>query len=382
MTVFKTYLKILNKNKWIVILYTAILLFFGMFNFQSSDNSLTFTESKPDILIVNEDEDSPLSQNLISYLEQYTNQKEIEKKEEKRNDALFYRDVNYIIYIPKNYQNDFLSHKNPTIEIKSTKDYHASLAEMLLQRYIKVANLFHTIDTDINQLMTDINENLKQDIPIEMTSTLNNDSLLKATFFYNFSNYTMLAGCIYVICFILATFKQEIIQKRTSISSTNYKKINRELFLANSLFALTLAILYIILSCILLGKIMFTIHGLLLILNFLMFTICAVSIAFLLGNLIKKKEIINGIINVIALGSSFLCGAFVPASMLPDGVLKMSKILPSYYFINNNEVIQNLERITSETLKNVWYNLGMLLLFTLLFSTITNIVSRKQQIIR
>ena len=32
MTVFKTFFKILNKNKFIVILYTVILLVFGGFN--------------------------------------------------------------------------------------------------------------------------------------------------------------------------------------------------------------------------------------------------------------------------------------------------------------------------------------------------------------
>ena len=379
MTVFKTYLKILNKNKWIVLMYTAILLFFGVFNFQSSDNGLNFTESKPDVFIINEDEESKLSQNLVSYLERYTNQKEINDDIESMDDALFYRDVNYIIYIPKNYQEDFLSYKNPTINIKSTKDYQASLAEILLNKYLKVANLYNTIDNDVEELITDINENLEQDIHVEMTSSLDNDSLSKVAFFYNFSNYSMLAGCIYVICLILTTFKQETIQKRTSISSTNYKKINRELFLANSIFAFTLAVLYILLSYILIGKTMFTIHGLLFITNFFAFTICAVSIAFLLGNLIKKKEVINGVINVIALGSSFLCGAFVPVSMLPDEVLKIAHILPSYYFIHNNEVIKNLEHLTCENLMPIGLNISIVLLFTILFGIISNIVSKRHQ---
>ena len=51
MTVFKTFLKILNKNKFIVILYTVILLIFSAVNMQTSENNMSFVASKPDVMI-------------------------------------------------------------------------------------------------------------------------------------------------------------------------------------------------------------------------------------------------------------------------------------------------------------------------------------------
>ena len=57
MTVFKTFLKILNKNKFIIILYTLFLIFFGGFNMQTSESNINFVASKPDIMIVNYDEE-------------------------------------------------------------------------------------------------------------------------------------------------------------------------------------------------------------------------------------------------------------------------------------------------------------------------------------
>lgn len=377
MTIFKTYCKILNKNKWIVIMYTAILLFFGVFNFQNNDNQMNFTESKPDIYIKNEDKNSKLSENLISFLKEKTNIISIE--ENLLEDALFYRDVNYIIEIPSNYQNDFLEKKNPVIQTKSTGDYQASLAEMLLNRYLNVANRYNQFESDIDTLVNQINTTLKDEVTVEMTSKIDNDSLSQIAFFYNFSNYSMLAGCIYVICLILTIMKEEKVRKRTIISSTDYKKINRELFIANSIFAFSLAFLYILLSVILIGSEMFTIHGLLFITNFLVFTIVAIAIAFTLGNLIKNKNVINGIINVIALGSSFLCGAFVPAEFLPDSVLKIAHVLPSYYFINNNEIIKNLEEINKTTLTPFVQNLIILICFILIFVIVSNRISKKRQ---
>ena len=124
---------------------------------------------------------------------------------------------------------------------------------------------------------------------------------------------------------------------------------------------------------------MFSMHGLLFITNFFFFTICALAIAFLLGNIVQNKEAINGIINVIALGSSFLCGAFVPSEFLPPFVLKIAHILPSFYFINNNETISKLEEFNFESLNPFFINLIILILFTILLICITNMISRKKQ---
>ena len=56
MTVFKAFLHVLNKCKGMVILYTALLLLFGGINAKSGDTASQFTADKPEIVIVNQDE--------------------------------------------------------------------------------------------------------------------------------------------------------------------------------------------------------------------------------------------------------------------------------------------------------------------------------------
>lgn len=379
MTVFKTFLRILNRNKFIVILYTAILIFFGGFNMQTSENNTNFVASKPDVLIINRDKEEGITENLISYITKNSNIMDIENKEEAINDALFYRDVNYIIYIPENYRQDFLNGKNPKIEIKSTGDYQSSLAEMMLERYIRVANTYQKTTDSEEELINKIDKTLSKQIDVEITSKLDTDNLSKATFYYNFTNYSILAGCVYVICLILSSFKEEKIAKRTIISSMNYKKHNRQLLLSNSLFSIVLWISYVVLSFILVGDIMFTAHGLIYVANSFVFTICSVSIAFLIGNLINDKNAINGIVNVVSLGTSFLCGAFVPMRWLPDSVLKIAHVLPSYYYISSNETLGKLEVVNLETLKPIFINMGIILLFSVLFIAATNIITKKKR---
>ncbi len=379
MTIFRTFLKVLNKCKVPIITYTIILVLFGAFNMTTSDNSTNFVASKPDILIINNDEKIGVTEDLINYIEKNSNIIDIKADEEAINDALFYRDVNYIIYIPNNYRKDFLDNKNPKIEIKSTGDYQSSLAEMMLERYIKVANIYlKTFNTE-DELISNVNNTLAKQSKIEVTSKLDTNQLSRVAFYYNFANYAILAGCVYVVCLILSSFKNEKIQKRTIISSMNYKKYNKQLLISNGLFAVVLWIFYVLLSFILLGNVMFTMHGVMYMANSLIFTICALTIAFLIGNIMNNKEAINGIVNVVALGSSFLCGSFVPMEWLPDTVLKIAHILPSYWYIKSNELLKTVEEFNFETLKPVLINMTVIIGFILLFVVITNIVSKNKR---
>ena len=170
MTVFKTFWKIVNKYKFTVILYTVILIIFAGANMQTSDNSTNFVASKPDVLIINNDKNGKITENLINYIKNNSNIIDIKKDDEAISDALFYRDVNYIIYIPQNYRLDFLNGLNPQIEIKSTGDYQSSLAEMMLTRYIKVANIYVEQIEDEEQQIAKINETLEKETEVEITS--------------------------------------------------------------------------------------------------------------------------------------------------------------------------------------------------------------------
>lgn len=363
MIVFKTYLKIVQKNIFIILLYTLFLIFFAGFNIETNDNNLSFTDTKPDILIINEDKKEGITKHLISYLESNCNHVNIKDDLESINDALFYRDVSFIVYIPKNYQDDLLNDKNPEIKIKSTGDYEASLANLYLEKYLKFLNVYQDEFKDVETILTKLDETLDTRLNIQLTSKLNTTALNKATTYYNFLNYSLLASSLYVISLILLEFNEEKIKKRTIVSSMKQTKINNIIILSNSLFMLTLWSVYVILSFILVGKIMFTANGLILIINSFIFTFLCQVLAIFIANLLNNKDSINGITNVVSLGTSFLCGAFVPISFLPDIVVKVSHIIPSYWYIKTNEIVKTLNIINIDTLKPIILNMIVLIVF-------------------
>ena len=379
MTVFKAFLHILNKNKFIVILYTTLLIVFGGLNIKTSENNISFTASKPSVMIVNEDTNTGITKDLINYIENNTNIKDIKNTEDDINDAIFYREISYVIYIPENYNQDFLDGKSPELKIKSLGDYNASLTEMLLKRYLNVANIYKNSISDENELISKINETLAKETSVTITSKLDVTALDKAAFYFNFESYSILACLIYVICLILSTFNNEKIRKRNIISSTDYKKTNCILLLSNSLYAFVLWLFYLVFSFILVGSVMFTMHGLVYTINSLLFTLCATTIAFLIGTIVQNKNAISGIVNVVALGSSFLCGAFVPMEWLPEGVLNFAHALPTYYYIKTNELLKTVEVFSLDTMKPLLINMAIIIIFSLVFIILANIVSKRKQ---
>ena len=64
---------------------------------------------------------------------------------------------------------------------------------------------------------------------------------------------------------------------------------------------------------------------------------------------------------------------------LPDTVLKIAHVLPTYYYISNNEKLAKLEIVDFETLKPILMNMGVILIFTVIFIIITNAISKRKR---
>lgn len=379
MTVFKTFFRIVNKLKPTIILYTALLIIFGAVNMKTSDNNINFVNSKPDILIINQDVNKGLTKNLIDYMKKNSNIVKVENNEEKINDALFYREVSYVIYIPKDYRKNVLLGKNPKLDIKKTDEYDAHLSEMMLKRYIKLQNIYNKEAGSEDELITLINDNINDDVNIKITSKVDTSKTYNIVYYFNFASYSILAIIIYIVCLVLCSFKEESISKRINISSINYKSHNNKILLASIVFSSIVWLLFVIIGVIVVGDIMFSLRGLISIINSFIFTFCALTLSILISSLTNNKNAISGIVNVIALGSAFLCGAFVPAEYLPSSVLNFAHILPAYYYINSNDLLKNIDVINISSMHPIIINMVIIIIFSILFIILNNIVTRKKR---
>ena len=379
MTVFKTFLKILRKNLFMVIVFSGVLILFAGLNMNSQDKSATFTSVKPDVIIVNQDEEKGITKGFIDYIKENSVTPSVKDDEEARNDALFYNDTDYIIYIPKGFNEDFMEGKIDSLEVKKGMNFNSSYAEMMINRYLHIASIYKDKVANQDDLVKIINEVLKNNTEVEITSKLDTDNLARAVFYYNFESYSLIVSLLFIITLILSIFNSDTIRKRTIISSTNYKKNNRILLLCNLLYAFVLWAIYTVLSFFLIGDVMFTANGIMLIINSFIHLIMLTSLAFFIGNAIKNKDVVNGVTNVVGLGTSFLCGVFVPLSYLPDSVVKIAHIIPTYYYVESNEMITTLEEVDMTTLQPIIANMGILIGSTIIFIILSNVITNRRR---
>ena len=379
MIVFSTFWKIVKKYKGTILLYTVMLIMFGGINLTSNSTNDMFTPTKPNIFIVNKDSNRGLTKNLINYLKKNTNVVSLEDDEEKINDALFYRDISYVIYIPKNYSKDVLDKKDVTIDIKSSKDYTSSLTEIMLNKYLNVQSNLVNVTNNQDELVNMINNTLDVNSEVVVSSKLDNSYLNRVSRYFNFGSYSLLAVIIFIVTLVINSFKENTINKRIIVSSINYKKHNSMLMLSSFVYSLIVWVLFSLLSVILLGKDMISLRGVLYFVNTFMFVMPTLSFGILISTLVKNKDSIGGVVNVVGLGSAFLCGAFIPTEYLPKTILSIAHIFPAYYFIDSNNLLSSMEIINFSNLTPVFINYFVLIIFMLIFIVINNYLLKKKR---
>ena len=379
MIVFSTFWRIVKKYKGTILLYTVMLIMFGGINLTSNSTNDMFTPTKPNIFIVNKDSNMGLTKNLINYLKKNTNVVSLEDDEEKINDALFYRDISYVIYIPKNYSKDVLDKKDVTIDIKSSKDYTSSLTEMMLDKYLNVQSNLVNITNNQDELVNMINNTLDINSEVVVNSKIDNSYLNRVSRYFNFGSYSLLAVIIFIVTLVINSFKENTINKRIIVSSFNYKKHNSLLMLSSFVYSLIVWVLFSLLSVILLGKDMISLRGILYFVNTFMFIMPTLSFGILISTLVNNKDSIGGIVNVVGLGSAFLCGAFIPTEYLPKIVLSIAHVFPAYYFIDSNNLLSSMEIINFSNLIPIFINYFVLIIFMLIFIVVNNYVLKKKR---
>lgn len=377
MTVFKTFLKIVNKYKGTIILYTMMLLVFGVTNLNTKETT-SFIETKPSVVIIDED-NSKLSNNLVNYMKKNTDLRSI--KESDIADALFFRDVVYVIYIPKNYQEKRLNQEDITLKIKSTNTYEGALSEEILKRYLESEKIYTKNYNNINTIISKINNSLQSSVKVKTVSKIDTKEQSRISRYFNFASYSIMAVVIYIICLVLTSFKEKNVNKRIIISSTNYQEHNKLLLYSSFMYVFLIWLLYSLLGVIIFKSEILNLKGIIYLGNTLIFSFVALTIALFISSVINNKNAISGIVNVFALGQAFLCGAFIPTEYLPDTVLKIAHILPSYYYINSNDILSKMEVVNLINLKPVIFNSIILLGISILFIILNNVVSRKKQIV-
>ncbi len=380
MTVFNAFLKVVKKNIITIIIYTLIVIVFAAANMQTDNGPTGFISEKPDIMIINNDQGSALSKNFEKYLRENTNIVDIHGSDEDIADALFYRDITCIVTIPENFGKCVISGNTPEVEIRTCGNDFAAFSEMIISQYLRIQNSCAKRIQDESKLIETINSSPNKKAEVNITTKLDTSVMSKSKTYFNFAAYSMMSCILFIVCLVLSSFNELSVRKRTIVSSMNYKKYGFDLFLSSFSYAFAVWVFFMLLSLIMVGKSMISLRGAAFMLNAFVFTLSALALAYMLSCLLFKKNAITGIVNVLTLGFSFLCGVFVPAEFLPSWVLSIARVMPTYWYIQNNELIGTSEHLSGDV-RSLLINFLVMGGFTLVFAIVGIIVSgRKRKI--
>ncbi|MFQ8704879.1 MAG: ABC transporter permease [Thomasclavelia sp.] len=377
MTVFKKYLKIANTYTLMILAYTAIFLGLAIFAGTYNSTSTDYESMDVKVAIINRDGNTELIKGFKEYIKDHGELVNLKDDDEALRDALFYRTVDYIMIIPDNYSNDFIEGKNVSIETMELPDSYSSIySKNLLNKYLNTANIYlkaGVSDTDLTKL---IKKDLNKNIDVDMLDKQNDVDFSMPMTYYNFSNYMLITITMVIITMVMVSFNEEKIKRRNLISPVSYKSMNRQLMLGNYTVGLAIWLLYVGFSFILYSDAMMTPNGALLVINSLVLMIFIQAFSFMIAKFTSNREILSGVGNVFGLGSSFICGAFVPQNMLSPFVLGMAKFLPSYWFIKANNEIIKLTDFSFNSIQPVLIDMLIVCGFTLLIYLATQIITK------
>lgn len=375
MIVFNNYFKIVKQHIGIIIMFTSIAIGISIANTSYSSEE-DFVSVVPKLGIINYDE-SNLSNDFTKYIEENVESVEIEDSEKDIQDSLYTNKVDAILIVPDNFAAELLSGKNPDVKIKKSAQNNSEYVELLINRYFKIAEVYSKTGMTENDIIENVNKDVRNEIEVKISGD-QKSNLQKLAVYYSFENYAFLSIFIFVIGTIMCIFNNEHIKKRNNISKMKQKSFSNQLFLGHLVLTLTIWAIFVIASIIIYKDLMFTMNALLLVINSLCFALTTTSLAYLIGCLIKKQNVISGVQNVVSIGLSFISGCFVPAEWLAPNIVNFAKIFPSYWFIQGNYDIVNLSKFDFETIKPIILNYAIILAFGIVYFIISNVINRKK----
>ena len=386
MQVYKAFFKIIFKNLNQLMIYVVVFVSLSAALAKTYTNPVNtnFEEVKVNIVFINHDKNSKLIEGLKDYLNKNTNMVDIPDDTQKLQDALFFREIEYIIKVPEGFTEKML--RGETTKLEKTT-IPGSVSEKYLDntinKYLNTAKIYTTNIKNISeeQLLKDIEKDLSQKTEVSLNNSVdeasNNE---KRAYYFNYMAYAMFAVLILGVSCVMIVFNNIDLKKRNLCTPVKLRNMNFQLILANLSYAVITWFVMIFMSFIMYGSYMFTAKGLLFLLNSFIFTFAALSISFLIGNSINSKAAMAAAANVVSLGSCFISGVFVPQAFLGKSVLRIASFTPNYWYVKTNNSIVNLVNFNMENLAPLFLNMLIVMGFAVAVFSITLVVIKQKRV--
>ncbi|UTC75264.1 ABC transporter permease [Treponema sp. OMZ 792] len=375
MTVYKNFLRLVWTRKVSTMIYVVIFLFISFMTLKSQNSQVSeFAETPLTINIIDRD-GSELSKHLISYLQSKHDVYIIDEKDKTNEEILrelkkgiSLQRIHAGLIINENMEENVTKGKKALISFKDDRKKSGFYIDLQVNMYLAFAASVKKAQGNFD--FQKIEDALKVNTKVNKVNFQKNISVnIWFKIFFNFLGWIVFSVILNSVGWAMFELNNERLKMRNNISPLSTLRFVCENFLAQ--LTVVVAILSILIGFAVITNItrLDNIPLLFYIFNALIYTAVILSLTFMFNSFLKKGSVMGIVGSVLPLSLAFISGVFVEQELLPDFIVNISRLFPTYYYISANE-------FTQVNLSIDWKSIGMLFLFLLLYFTIGTYFSK------
>lgn len=351
MNIFKTYLKAIPSYLSSLLLYVGIFIVLLVMTVNSKggingggEDYLNFHA----LVSVTDKDGTEESRALMNFIEDNPNITLVETEEDKIQDSLYYRKIEYALCINSGFGEGLRSGNTEGIlSAETVGDSNYSMyMETQLSTYLDAVRLYIKGGFDSTEAGELANKRLAEGVETVSYQRENGweNENSTAYFFYNFMPYILLMMVLQALIPTFSSFMNEDLRSRTLCSPTSPVSYTVQMILGAFVVCIGILAAMYAAGAVISGGTIFSSTLPYSLLQLFVFMLFGLALAALLGVLCsdskKKAALVASMAsNVLGLGMSFLCGVFVSQSLLGEEILNVGKLLPAYWYVRANNMI-------------------------------------------
>ena len=388
MTVFKLALKVVVRHWQYLLIYvvafTAIALV-GSGALQTSAPG-EFQEDKPKVAVVDRD-NTTLSEALADWALADAVPVSVEDSVFGLQDAAAKDFASYVLIIPEGFERDCLEAARtgadaPALEtVVSYQGARGALADQRVRSYVQSLYGFAATDAqgDAAGIVEAANEACGSETPVELVSVESEGIPADYLNYAAFSAYALFAAPSIFIAAGLAALQRTEVRRRLTAGPVPSGRYGSQILLACvaiSLFvwALVAAIGLVAMHPIQTGA---PLPGIVVIVSAqLAFSLVGGAVGFLLWQIGASESMANGVGNIAGLVCSFFSGAWIPLSVMGEGVRVAASFTPFFWATDAMTMVAEAPDITGGVLAQAGGEIGVTLLWAVVIGILAVALGR------
>lgn len=380
MTVFKGCMRLVQKR------FGAIIMYFGIFlgiicmlnQVNVSEGSEQFSAEKTDLAVVDLDR-SALSKELVSHLKKRHNVSIEKDDKSKLSEELYYGKKDVVLRIEKGFSEKAADGEEAVGMTQRSGSYAGIYLKQQINQFLEDVLMYHSLGYSIEESSKRVAA--QPEAEVNMKDVNGNGGKVPAySFFFMYFPYLFLSALGVALGKMLVSFRKKTVRARMMSSPLSLLQQNVQAILAFVTVGTLLYAFCLLVAVAMYGEKLLTDSNFLYyVLNGYITLLIAVEIAYIVGLIVKKESLLDMVIVPAALAVSFLCGVFVPLSVLSKPICRIASFLPFYWYEKVNTILAEHADISGRIAKQFWEGIGIQFVFLLALGGIAMAIAKYQQ---